>query len=111
MVQNASRHGPGPGRQEDAVSGYLRVLSSDVRREVLQLLRDTKQPVHIADVADDLNGGRDMYIQLHHIHAPLLDDMGIADYNPDERTIVVTGVEELPLNLVASVEASCSSQS
>lgn len=101
MSQETTRHGQGMGPEKRDVtdSEYSHVLSSETRRKVLSRLAEANQPMHLADIATDLGGGRELYIQLHHNHAPLLDDIGIADYNPKTKAITLNTTEDLPVDL------------
>lgn len=96
MHQQAHELLPRIGGPEDMTkSKRHRVLASKRRRETLGALAGISTPVTIEDLADVMvsrNGPeaspnretrRNIEIELHHIHLPLMTAMGVLEYDPD----------------------------
>jgi hypothetical protein len=77
---------------------YHRVLAADRRRIALEVLEDRAGPVDLDVLAEavaererrgDANPADPdrVAVSLHHVHLPLLTDLGIVDYDPDRRQL------------------------
>lgn len=73
-----------------------RVLSSARRRVVLDVLADREAPMELAGLSSAVASSQDgvdpqarerVAITLHHEHLPLLDDVGLVDYDPEARRV------------------------
>ena len=66
---------------------HLRLLASERRRALLDVLTDEHVPVDVADLAAavaDRAGACDVdavALTLHHTHLPLLDDLDVVEYD------------------------------
>ncbi len=89
----------GDGEREPRLttSQRHRVLANERRRIVCDLLAGHTEPVDLQTVteavrvregADDGPNGDAIRIALHHSHLPLLDDVGLVDYDPASHRIV-----------------------
>lgn len=97
------------------------LLSADRRRHVVSLLTTAERTLPLDELAeavavlergdvdepgaDDLDSVR---ISLHHVHLPRLDDAGVVDYDPDERTVEIASLPEVYRDVVAVGDASVS---
>jgi hypothetical protein len=85
-----------------------RVFENGLRRFIIQLFDETNRPIEtsLGELASDIDrsdtlstasytGKADLLIQLHHIHLPMLDDVGLIDYDSDTKEIHVTDPESL----------------
>ncbi|MFC7070797.1 DUF7344 domain-containing protein [Halobaculum lipolyticum] len=77
---------------------HHRVLASDRRRHVLQIVAARPSPVALEALAAavvaregddpaDETAREHAAISLHHVHLPLLDEHGVVEYDTDERRI------------------------
>lgn len=71
-----------------------RVLSSARRRVVLDVLEDRRTEVALDDLSaavasqeDDVASTKRVGITLHHEHLPMLDDVGLVDYDAEARRV------------------------
>ncbi|MHB9285936.1 hypothetical protein ACKVMT_02715 [Halobacteriales archaeon Cl-PHB] len=72
----------------------FRALADDVRLELLGFMAEAEADVFeleiLADrLADRVDGltARDFGVRLHHVHLPLLADLGALEYDPRSRTV------------------------
>lgn len=83
-------------------SERYRLLSSERRRRVLAILANRNGPISCDELAGMLvaeqggsdaseDGRRDVAISLHHSDLPMLDDLGIATYDPTANVVVGHG--------------------
>ena len=75
------------------------VLRNDRRRLVLARLRATGALETVSDLAEHIGGveagesppprnvRQSVYVSLHQTHLPKLDELGIVDYDPNEKTV------------------------
>lgn len=89
---------------ELAVSDRHGLLAADRRRLTLDILDGKTTAVELAELAAGIaarEGGIDavdeesierVAVSLHHIHLPKMDDLGVLDYDPEERTLDPPGV-------------------
>jgi hypothetical protein len=76
-------------------SEQSRVLASDRRRVVLAVLAERSLPLGLealADLVADREGEsetdlRSVRIALHHVHLPLLSDVGVVSYDPETKRL------------------------
>ena len=75
---------------------YFRVLADERRRALVDVLRDRTEPLSVADLAAAVRPRSDgglptddehFRITLHHTHLPLLDDVGIVDYDVEAKMV------------------------
>ncbi len=60
----------------------FKVFSEPIRRETVVLLRHEDEPLSVTDLAERLDDDVERTrIALVHVHLPLLDDVGIVDWN------------------------------
>lgn len=71
-------------------SDYHRLVRDERRRRIVRVLLDRGTPIELSELATAVgtraeNAGvaDDVSISLHHVHLPLLDDVGVVDYDPD----------------------------
>lgn len=96
MTYTTAESGP-----EQAEAGELtdserhRVLADERRRALLDVLAADPQPAGLGDVAGALAETapcsdadvEDLLVSLHHVHLPLLDDVGVLEYDPERRRV------------------------
>lgn len=70
-----------------------RLLADERRRLALDVLAERATPVELADLADEIAAREDgldavdeetlgrVRVSLHHNHLPMMDDLGVADYD------------------------------
>lgn len=76
-------------------SDRFRLLSAKRRRLILELLSESTAPVVLEELAaavrtrEDEPGERDgdVAVALHHVHLPMLADLGVIDYDPSSKRI------------------------
>jgi len=88
-----------PGATELTESDRFRVLAVERRRETLAVITDRHAPFELTDLATAVaTRERDVEtpteetieevaVSLHHVHLPLMDDLGILDYVPDTNRV------------------------
>lgn len=71
----------------------FRVLAAEPRRVVLDVL-DGDGPVDLLDLAGAVGDARNgdaaddrVALSLHHHHLPLMDEVGVLEYDPERRTV------------------------
>ena len=88
------------GRIEQPTDSNIhRVLSSDRRRVLLDVLAEPNAPVRVEDLATAV-ARRDPVVDageadavarvatsLHHVHLPLMADVGVLEYDPETKRI------------------------
>ncbi|MFA1611992.1 DUF7344 domain-containing protein [Halobellus rubicundus] len=84
-----------------AASEIHDVLRNDRRRLVLERLRTGEGEETVSDLSEHIgeiesgesppprNVRQSVYVSLHQTHLPKLDDLGIVDYDPDAKTVVL----------------------
>jgi len=94
------RPGDGASPTELTENERHRLLASEHRRAVIDVLADRPRPMDLEELAvavseRDPGGdhvGRDraarMAVSLHHVHLPKMDDVGIVDYDPVTKRVV-----------------------
>ena len=98
----------GPERDSMSDPERHRLLASDRRRALLDLLEGRGDPVDLVTAAEALvererpsdapaaETVEQVSITLHHRHLPLMDEVGLVDYDPAAKTVDVDH-ERLPL--------------
>ena len=87
-----------PGTLGPAESERHRILSSERRRTVLEVLADRTSPLALEDLAAAVaareadearcgSGTGRVAITLHHQHLPMLTDAGVLEYEPSTKRI------------------------
>lgn len=82
---------------DDAV---IEAVACDRRRRALDALAESDSELALSELAervhrieadDDANEGarRDVAVSLHHKHLPLLDDIGVVEYDADDRDVAL----------------------
>ncbi|AUX08781.1 hypothetical protein AArcSl_1147 [Halalkaliarchaeum desulfuricum] len=78
------------------------VLRNERRRLALERLSERSEPTSVSDLAEHVaametgerpppgNLRQSVYVSLHQTHLPKLDDLGIVDYDTDEKTVDLT---------------------
>lgn len=78
------------------------VLRNERRRLVLERLTDLDGPASVSDLAEHVaalevgadpppdNRRQSVYVSLHQTHLPKLNELGIVDYDTDEKTVALT---------------------
>lgn len=76
-----------------------RLLADERRRTVLAVLAERSTPLSVKELAsavverETVGSGRDIdrqdevLLTLHHVHLPLLDDVGVVDYDAEEHRV------------------------
>lgn len=76
-----------------------RLLAAERRRATLDVLADRELPVGVEDLAEDVvakeedtdgidvNAVETVAISLHHHHLPMMDDLGVIQYDPTSHRI------------------------
>ena len=74
-------------------SEYHRLVAAPRRRTVLAVLDESRCPINldelasaVADregVADTASAVEEIHIDLHHVHLPKMDALGVLSYDPD----------------------------
>lgn len=77
---------------------HYRLFAEERRRTTYDVLRSESEPVALEDMAKTVahreGRGTDeesverVAITLHHVHLPMMDDVGVIDYDPDECLVV-----------------------
>ena len=75
-----------------SISEQHRLLASETRRQVLNLLTETGTPIELENLAakDSIRGQdavEDTLIRLHHVHLPMMSEMDVINYDPDRRLV------------------------
>jgi hypothetical protein len=82
------------------------VLRNDRRRLVLERLRERGGDETVSDLAEFIAGveaeatppprnvRQSVYVSLHQTHLPKLDELGIVDYDPNEKSVSLSGGAE-----------------
>lgn len=82
-------------------SGHHEALAHTWRRDALSILSETNSPMSLADLAreiakreqerpgvtQDEELPEQIYISLYHAHIPKLEDIGLIEFNVDDRTV------------------------
>lgn len=74
-------------------SEYYELLAAKHRRAVLDILATSTHPIELEELAatiatrEDVNGVDDGFVdrvrlELHHVHLPKMDSLGVIDYDP-----------------------------
>lgn len=73
------------------------LLARPIRREILSIVADQRERLTVDELAATLrkrgvssDGGRPLSIALHHVDLPTLADVGVVEYDRDERTVAAT---------------------
>lgn len=78
-----------------------RVLADERRKVALEVLQEQESELTLDELAtavlaaesDDISSGstdsRDVAVSLHHVHLPILADLGVLDYDADSHRVVV----------------------
>ncbi len=91
-------HGGGErDRTELSTTDCHRLLADERRRTLLDVLGDSTLPVDLTTLAEDLATHDEddaatvdeLAISLHHRHLPMMDDLGVVDYDTDSRRVEV----------------------
>ena len=74
-----------------------RLLADERRRTIVAALAEQSSPVTLGELATTLGaretsrGNRDSHrtleVRLHHVHLPLMADVGVIDYDPGENRV------------------------
>lgn len=82
--------------ENDLVDANLQILSTDIRRQLLQVLRNEITGETTLDtVVDQILSGRTpgtdrrerLRLELHHNHLPRLDEQGLVEYDASRKRI------------------------
>lgn len=66
----------------------FKAFSEPIRREAVILLRRESDPISVRELAERLSGETDrMHVALIHVHLPMLDTVGIVDWNPVRESV------------------------
>ena len=79
-------------KKELAIADQHRLLASEQRRRILDLLEENITPIELETLASKVAiGGNDSVkvttISLHHLHLPMMDEMDVIDYDPDDQIV------------------------
>lgn len=73
----------------------INLLADEGRRHVLAVLRDTDEPLSVADLANSLarreaGDAKQRKITLHHRHLPKLADADLVEYDDETKAVTLT---------------------
>lgn len=91
MTRRTNGAAEGEPSQDLSRSERYRLLASERRRDAISELAGASAPVELEDLAAHLANGdeAETRIELHHVHLPMMAEMGILEYD-HERTRVTT---------------------
>lgn len=84
---------------EEEHSQYLEALAHRRRREALAALQEQGESMTLVELSHHLmdafrgpnqNEAKRLQLTLHHRHLPKLDDAGLVEFDPDEKTVTPT---------------------
>lgn len=92
-----------PNRIDLTASDRFRLLAADRRRLTLDVLEGNTSPVDLDELAAGIAAREDgigacesaverVAVDLHHVHLPKMDDVGVVEYDPAARRVEPTGV-------------------
>ena len=75
-----------------SVDEILRLLVDSRRRTIISVLETTEENwIPLAELVSECSSREstavDWHLELHHVHLPLLDDLGLADYDRHDEMI------------------------
>lgn len=91
-------------QDSDGNQSEYTVLTNSTRRQALEVLRESRSPMAVADLAAEITAREEgepiheidreraerMQILLHHNHLPMMDEFGIVEYDPEQRIVAPT---------------------
>lgn len=82
----------------------LQLLSNERRRAVLAVLAEAEVPLTVDEIAPAVERRvpgnphrRTVRVSLHHVHLPMLADLGVLEYDPDDHRVEALATGDEPV--------------